>query len=330
VTKKRKRGPSAPATDPPRQVIRDHARWLRSERGAVEALWRATWECPVDEATMLRDREAAKADPETSEARAWLLTESVRHCERLATTALDHVLALGKCIAGRPLPHYASMTLARSVLEAVVQFCYLTDCEIDADSRLIRGAAVLLDSARQEQTAVRGMRPSGLPPGTVDLVTSMRSNVEAWIVAAGMEIQTVGKSKRVVLSWPQGGSVNLSVNVTDELPKYISSVESAYRVGSGAAHGRQWMLHDRADEAGGVYMACGAADLAFAALSALAVRSAQYAGHDATDVGSRIAGRRQASGQLLMALSATGFNSLGRYADEPRLTGPPGPSRPGR
>lgn len=323
MTTKRKRGPRAPATDLPRQVIRDHARWLHCERGAVEALWHTTWDCPADEATMLRDREAAKANPETSEARAWLLTESVRHCERLATTGLDHALALEKCITGRPLPHYAPMTLARSVLEAVVQLCYLTDCDLDAGSRLVRGAAVLLDSARQEERAVREMRAAMLPPGTMELVTSMRSNVEAWIVAAGMEIQTVGKSKRVVLSWPQGGSVNLSVNVTDELPKYIPRVESAYRIGSGAAHGRKWMLHDPADEAGGIYMACGAADLVFAALSVLAVRSAQYAGHDATAVGTRIAGRRQASGQLLMALSATGFNSRGRYADEPRLTGPP-------
>jgi hypothetical protein len=126
VTAKRKRGPKAPATDPPRQVIRDHARWLRSERAAIEALWRTTWDCPADDSMMLRDREAVNSGPDTGEARAWLLTESVRLCERLAATALDHVLALGKCIVGRPLPHYAPMTLARSVLEAVVQFCCAT------------------------------------------------------------------------------------------------------------------------------------------------------------------------------------------------------------
>ena len=60
------------------------------------------------------------------------------------------------------------------------------------------------------------------------------------------------------------------------------------------------MLHDLDDEAGGVFLACGAADLAFAALSALAVRSAQYAGHDATDVGSAIAAYRQASARCLI------------------------------
>ena len=152
------------------------------------------------------------------------------------------------------------MTLARSVLEAVVQFCHLTDSDLDADSRLIRGAAVLLDSALQEETAVREMRPSVLPTGTVEIVTSMRSNTEAWITAAGIEIRTVGKGKRVVLSWPQGSSVNLGVNVTDQLPKYIPGAESAYRVGSGAAHGRKWMLHHPADKAGSVYLTCGAAE----------------------------------------------------------------------
>jgi hypothetical protein len=61
---------------------------------------------------------------------------------------------------------------------------------------------------------------------------------------------------------------------------------------------------------------CGAADVAFAALSALAVRSAQYAGHDAAELGARIASYRLASGQRLMALGRSGFASAGRFPDE--------------
>jgi hypothetical protein len=273
---------------------------------------------------MLRDREAAKASPETQDGRAWLLAESIRHCELLSGAALDHALALEKSVTGRALPRYAPMTLARSVLEAVVQFCYLTDCDVDADSRLIRGAAQLLDSAREEETAVRGMRASVLPRGTLEMVVSMRANVEAWIETAGIRIQQAGKSKRVVLAWPQGSPVNLNINMADELPKYIPDVASAYRVGSGAAHGRRWMLHDPADEPGDVYLACGAVDLTFAALSALTIQSAQYAGHDASALGAGILDRRRASGRHLAALMAAGLNSLGRYANEPRLTGPKG------
>jgi hypothetical protein len=171
-------------TDLPGQVVRDHARWLRSDRRTAEALWRATWDCPADDPAMLRDREAAKADPETGQARAWLPAESVRRCELLAATALDHVLALEKVITGQPLPHYAPTTLARSVPEAAVQFSYLTDCDLDAGSRLVSGAAMLLDSARNEETAVRDMRPPALPPGAVDPVTSMRTNAGAWIMAS--------------------------------------------------------------------------------------------------------------------------------------------------
>jgi len=157
---------------------------------------------------MLRDREAAKAEPASRDGQTWLLTQSNRQCELLAGAALDHALALEKSITGRPLPRYAPMTLARSVLEAVVQFCYLTDCDIDADSRLIRGAALLLGSARHEEAAVKQMRSSVLPSGTLETVALMRSNVEAWIAAAGIGVQQVGKSKRVVLAWPQGKSVN--------------------------------------------------------------------------------------------------------------------------
>jgi hypothetical protein len=108
-----------------------------------------------------------------------LLAETVRHCELLTATALDHVQALEKCITGQPLPHYVPMTLARSVLEAVVQFCYLTGCDLDAESRLIRGAAVLLDSARNEEAAVLDMRQSILPRDTVDTVWRSRAAVDS-------------------------------------------------------------------------------------------------------------------------------------------------------
>ena len=56
--------------------------------------------------------------------------------------------------------------------------------------------------------------------------------------------------RSTLLPWPHGAPVNLSVKVSDELPNYISGVESAYRVGS-AAHGRCWVLHDPTGEAGG-------------------------------------------------------------------------------
>ena len=56
--------------------------------------------------------------------------------------------------------------------------------------------------------------------------------------------------RSTLLPWPHGAPVNLSVKVSDEVPNYISGVESAYRVGS-AAHGRCWVLHDPTGEAGG-------------------------------------------------------------------------------
>ncbi len=216
------------------------------------------------------------------------------------------------------------MTLARSVLDAAVQFCYLTDRDVEACTRLIRGAAVLLDSAREELTAVRHMRQS-VVPGVLAVVAQAEQELEAEIKSVGIEIRKPTKG-RITLSWPEGRQVNLGVSVTAEQEKYIPGVESSYRVGSGASHAMEWMLHDPADEPARVYMATGAADLALAALSALADRTGQYTGHDAAPVRNRIASDRHRLVRRSMALSESGFNSVGRYADKARSDDPPHPA----
>ena len=53
------------------------------------------------------------------------------------------------------------------------------------ETRLLRGAALLLDSAREEATAVAEM-PEGFGlPSAPDIVKRMLANVQGWIEAAG-------------------------------------------------------------------------------------------------------------------------------------------------
>jgi hypothetical protein len=290
----------------------------------VETFVRAAWASPVAGSVMLGDREAASGagSPETCLARPDVLDRTARLCDLLVTSVLNHILALEECLSAATVALYAPMTLARSVLDAAVQFCYLTDSDADTNTRLIRGAAVLLDSAREELTAVRHMRRS-VVPGVLGIVAQAEEELEAQIKSAGIEIRKPTKG-RVTLSWPEGRQVNLGVSVTAEQEKYIPGIESSYRVGSGASHAMEWMLHDPADEPARVYVACGAADLALAALIALAYRTGQYTGHDAVSVCNRIAGDRQTLVGRSMALSASGFNSVGRFADKARLDDPLG------
>ena len=318
MSTKRKRPAGASDVNVPKQLVREHARCLRSERQAVDSFIRAAWAGQVAGSVMLGDREAASAagSPAACRGRTELLDRTGRLCGLLVTSVLNHILALEECLSAATVAHYAPMTLSRSVLDAAVQFCFLTDCDLDANTRLIRAAAVLLDSAREELTAVRHM-PQSAVPGVLGVVVQAEEELEAQIESAGIEIRKPARG-RVTLSWPKGRQVNLGVSVTAVQEKYIPGVESSYRIGSGASHAMEWMLHDPADEPLRVYFACGAADLALAALIALANQTGRYTDHDAASVCSRIADERQRLVRRSMALSASGFNSVGRYADKAR------------
>jgi hypothetical protein len=320
MSTKRKRGARASVDNEPKQLMREHARCLRNERLAVGAFLRAAWDQPAAGSMMLDDREAADAsgNPDTCCARQGLLDRSVRLCDLLVAGVLSHVLALEECLSAPTVALYAPMTLARSVLDAATQFGYLTDCDLDANTRLIRAAAVLLDSAREETTAVRHMRWPGVEGVRVlGRVTRAQEELEGQIRSAGIEIRTPARA-RITLCWPGSRQVNLGVSVTGEMEKYIPGVEASYRVGSGASHAMEWMLHDPADEPGRVYSACGAADLTLAALMALADRAGRYTGRDATAVCDGIAGRRRALGDRDLALMRSGFQSVPRHAENPR------------
>jgi len=324
VSTKRKRGAKAAAANAPKQLVREHARCLHREREAVAAFVRAAWNSPAASSVMLSDRKAVSVgvSPETCRARDVLLDRSARLCGLLVPSVVNHIAAIEECLSAGTVPQYAPMTLARAVLDAAVQFCFLTDCDTDASTRLIRSAAVLLDSAREEVTAARHMRQS-VVPGIVGDTAEAQKELEAQISSVGIEIRKPDKG-RVTLCWPNGRPVNLGVSVTAEQEKYIPDVEASYRVGSGASHAMEWMLHDPSDEPARIYLACGAADLALAALSAVADRAGQYTGHDAASECDRIADLRKALGARILTLFASGFRSIPRYADKPRLAGPPG------
>jgi hypothetical protein len=319
MSTKRKRGTRSSGANEPRELMREHARRLRRERQAVGAFLRAAWDHPAAGSLMLADREGAakSGDLETCRARQDVLERTVQLSDRLVASVLNHTLALEECLSATIVPHYAPMTLARSLLDAAVQFCYLTDADADASVRLIRAAALLLDSAREEVTAVRHMRQS-VVPGVLGRVQRAEQKLEAQIISAGMEVCRPAKS-RASLRWPGGRHVNLGVSVTAEQEKYVPGIDSSYRVGSGAAHAMEWMLHDPADEPARVYMACGAADPALAALSALADRAGRYTGHDALSVCDRIADERRALVGRSLALARSGFQSIPRHTDEAGL-----------
>lgn len=174
------------------------------------------------------------------------------------------------------------MTLGRSVLDAATRVCYLLDPVIGLEMRLLRGAALLLDSSEEEVTAVRDLPPFEAPmPHAQKTVISIRDNVQDWITLAGMNIRTGPKGKPNGIAWETASkAVPLKINVSGESAKYFPDVPAAYRMASGVAHGVPWMLHDPGDRPSSVLMAQAAALAAIGGCIKIGQRYAEYYGHD--------------------------------------------------
>lgn len=308
-------------------VYRKAARSLRLQREDLAKQIGSFDSKPQRDSPCCRDRNALSARSKRAQARRWILDEMIRQASRIASSAADHMLGLQKCLEGEPETQFCTMTLGRGVLDAATRVCYLLDPAITLDTRIVRGAALLLDSSEEEVTAVRGLPPSEAPmPHAQTIVTSIRDNVQGWITLAGMEIRTGPNRKPNGIAWdPASKPVSLKINVSSESAKYFPDVPAAYRMTSGVAHSMPWMLHDPDDRPSSVLMAQAAALTAMAGCIKIGQRYAGYYGHDFS--------RDEDLGMLrckAITLAAhdyvrAGNNSLGRYVSDPRLQRPPSP-----
>lgn len=308
-------------------VYRKATRSLRLQREAL-AKQLGRFDCkPHRDSPCYRDRNALSARSKRVRARQWILDEMIRQAGRITSSAADHMLGLEKCLEGKPEAQFCTMTLGRGVLDAATRICYLLDPVITLEMRLLRGAALLLDSSEEEVTAVRDLPPLEAPmPHAQKIVTSIRDNVQGWITLAGMDIRTGPKGKPNGIAWDTASKpVPLKINVSGESVKYFPDVPAAYRMTSGVAHGMPWMLHDPDDRPSSVLMVQAAALTAVGGCIKIGQRYAEYYGHDFSrdeDLG-RL--RRKAITLATHNYVQAGNHSLGRYVSDPRLQGPPSP-----
>jgi len=257
----------------------------------------------------------------TTRARAWILAETCRQASRIAENVVDHIAGLERCLAGEPYLVYCPMTLGRAALDGAVRVCYVLDPNASLDVRLLRGAALLLDSSAEEVAAVRALPPDQPPmPDALEIVTRMRDNVVGWITAAGIDIRR-GRGERVSgLAWDSAAKgVPLKVNISGEADRYFPEVPAAYRMSSGVAHSMPWMLHDRDDLPSTIYMVGATALTCLNCCIKITETYARYYGHDSSSETKSGLLRCQAVTIAMYDYGRAGHNSLGRYADDPRL-----------
>ena len=303
------------------------ARSLKQQREALtEQLGRFDGD-PQRNSPCHSDRRALSARSKRAQARRWILNETIRQAGRITSSAADHMLGLEKCLDGKPETQFCTMTLGRGVLDAATRVCYLLDPAIMLETRLLRGAALLLDSSQEEVAAVRELPPFEAPmPNAQKTVTTIRENVRGWITLAGMDIRTGPRNKPSGIAWETVSKpVPLKMNASSESAKYFPDVPAAYRMASGVAHSTPWMLHDPDDRPSSVFMAQAAALAALDGGIKIGQTYAAYYGHDFTKEKDQGILRCKAVSLATHDYVRAGNHSLGRYISDPRLQGPPSP-----
>ena len=136
-----------------------------------------------------------------------------------------------------PMPIWSPLTLCRAVQESAVWMCHLLDPSINTDTRLCRLAALWLDDSQPARTAA-----STFGPEHAAGVDDYHSFKLAELEAGGFTID-LSLDQRPVRVRLGNAIAPFRLNLTDEVTRLMpEGAPSPYRLSSGAAHGRPWML----------------------------------------------------------------------------------------
>lgn len=158
--------------------------------------------------------------------------------------AIDHIRSLANDMLRDPMPVRSPLTLCRGVQESTVWMCHLLDPAISTDVRLCRTAALWLDDSQPARAAALTF---GAEQGAgVDDYHAFKLTV---LEAAGFAIDC-GTGRHPVRVRLGDAVAPLRLNLTEEVTRLMPvGAPSPYRLGSGAAHGRPWMLERSATRA---------------------------------------------------------------------------------
>jgi hypothetical protein len=208
---------------------------LQSVDGQLVSSAREDLSAPAEDSLYRRERAELAGSRVKAQSQVWKKTLDVS--ELILANLTDHVRALN-VLLGSGYPLYAHGGLARVAFEAELRLGYLLDHRVDLDTRLLRGAATLLYSARQDVLAASEMLPNvrALPKGERYLQRKLE-RFRTLLRNAGMT-----ETKKVI-SWADGRAEQIILNITD-LAKDVGGLPGFYRLSSGLAHSGLWMLDD--------------------------------------------------------------------------------------
>ncbi|MFE0383923.1 hypothetical protein ACFW1F_07535 [Streptomyces bungoensis] len=178
--------------------------------------------------------------------------------------ALDHVRALEHDILMQPPPVWSPLTLSRVVLEGVLFTEYLFDPTVSLNKRLARLAGLWMTDALHAQKQAEALGPEDQTKAA-----QMLAYVEDCLRKCQAVERRNGNGKLIgyVID---GETAPMDINITERASKAMPAwLPAPYRLTSGAAHNRPWMIGRAKDLGNGDGLAGEAATVVAATMVAM-------------------------------------------------------------
>ena len=186
--------------------------------------------------------------------RAWMH----RSCALNVFAAHEHAQALRIVAMGDELLPIPAMSLARSVLEAVINTCWLLDAEACSEERLARWAGRLLHDS-QETPAVLAVVPQEVVRDDERQdADEGRELGQRLMQRAGFTLKAKGgdRSTDTANVSFRGSKSNLTPKVDSVLGRFAPGEEHLWPMLSGATHSRGWLVAGLAGDEATVITSC--------------------------------------------------------------------------
>jgi hypothetical protein len=153
----------------------------------------------------------------------------------------DHLDALDICLTAEVPLQTSIVTLGRAIFEPTVRLCYLLDSSVTPPQHLLRAAAHWVDKFESTENSAL---TNAHDPEERAAIVSRTDQMHKDLAAIGITRLPDRKNPRLTTNVTlQGEVANVRFNVTEAAKRYLSGVDFAWPLLSGAAHSKSWYIN---------------------------------------------------------------------------------------
>jgi len=188
------------------------------------------------------DRKWIKASGRAARAKALegVLAAGAQFVVQLLGVAEEHARALEVLLVGQDILPVPSLTVGRSIHEALLVVCWCADPAISTEARLARAGAVTLGSAQENVRTLRltpGNRSAELQAAIAGMADMQRYlERHGFLLRRGKD----GKAEFADRVDFGGARSTTSPNITEASARYMPGTHHMWVIASGATHSRDW------------------------------------------------------------------------------------------